>query len=98
MVDEVPFDLALGLDDEAKAGGIAHPPGHEADAEGAEIPDRIEQARTRAQFAQALRGPGQMVGLVGGSAYELAPQVRVRRGKRLRTVERLGTNLADVVD
>ena len=39
-----------------------------------------------------------MVGFLAGGALELTAQGRIGCGERLRAVERLGTDLADVVD
>jgi uncharacterized OsmC-like protein len=47
---------------------VAQPPGQQADAEGAGVPERVEQAGTVAQFVQALLRPGQVVDLLARGA------------------------------
>ena len=66
------LDLALGLHDEAQADGIAGTPGQQADAEGAGVPERIEQAGTGVEFLQALARPGEVIGLLAGGLLELS--------------------------
>ena len=73
--------------------------GDQADAEGARVPERIEQARAGAEFAQALGGPGEVVGfLARRPAANWRRSAGFARRQRLRAVERLGADLADVVD
>ena len=64
MAVEVALDLALGLDHEAEAGRVAGRPATRPMPKAPAIPERIEQARPGAQLAQALGGPGEMVGLL----------------------------------
>ena len=78
--------------------GIAGAPGKQPDAEGAGEPERVEQAGTRTQLVQTLLRPDQMVGLVTRRLLELEPQRRAASRQRLGAVERLGTDLADVID
>jgi len=95
---QVPLHLPLRLDDEAEADRGARPACQQADPEGARVPQRIQRARTSAQFAQALRCPHQMVGFFARGVLELAPERRIRGGERLGAIEGLRAYLADVVD
>jgi hypothetical protein len=98
MTCQVLLHLALGFHHEAEAGLVAQAAGDEADAERTQVPERIEHALARAELAQPLGRPGQMVGFLCGGLGELTPQRGVGRGQRLRAVERLGADLADVID
>jgi hypothetical protein len=98
VAGQVLLDLALGLDDEAQAGAVAQPPGQQADAEGAGVPQRVEQAGrspsssrrccVQARWSVSSRAACSSAGAAPGRA----------RGQRLRLVQRLGADLADVVD
>ena len=73
--------------------------GHQSQAEGAGVPERIEQRRPGAQFVQPLPGPGQVVGfLARRPARSCARSAGSRVASGLRRVERLGADLADMVD
>jgi hypothetical protein len=98
VVFEVLLDLALGLDHEPEADRIADAPGQQPDAERAGVPERVQETRPRAEFAQALLRPGEVVGLFACGVLELAAQRIVPRRERLRRVERLGAHLANMVD
>ncbi len=95
---EMALDLALGLDQEAQAGLVAGTTGDQTDREGARVPQGVEQTGARAELAQALGGPGEMVGLLAGGLLELQAQRRIGRRQRLRAVQRLRADLADVID
>ena len=94
---EMLLDLALGLDDEAQAGTVAQARRAPADRKRACIPERIEQRGPVAEFLQALLGPGEMVCLLARGFLELLAQPLVAGGQRLRGVERLRADLADMV-
>ncbi len=59
---EMALDLALGLGHEAETDAIAQQRRGRADRKRAGIPERVQQARARAELAQARLAPGQMVG------------------------------------
>ncbi len=90
--------LILGGGDEAQADAVADQPGHCADAKRQAVEQRVEHARVAAQFADALLAPGQVIDLlVGGMLHGLA-YLRQLGGQRLALIERLGADLAGVVD
>ena len=94
---EVMFDLALGFDDEAQAQAVTQPTRGQSDQEGAAVPERVEQAGAVAQFGQALLRPREVVDLLACRLRHLRLQFDVVGGQRLRLVQRLRTDLADVV-
>jgi len=98
MAGEMLLDLAFGLGHEAEADCITGTPGDEPDAEGARIPERVEQALVGAEFAQALACPREMVGFFARGPFESAAQRRVARAQRLGAVECLRAHLADMID
>jgi hypothetical protein len=57
---EVTLDLALGLDEEPETRRVTGTSREEADAEGARIPQRIEEAGTRAELVETLGRPRQV--------------------------------------
>ena len=96
---EMALDLPLGLGDEAEARRDRRASGGQrADREGAGVPERIEQARPRAEFLQARLAPGQVIA---------PPRARPPCSRRARVlgageqglavVERLGGDLPGVV-
>ena len=74
---QVRLDLPFGFDHKAQADPIpAQLARCKADGKGAGVPQRVEPAGAIAQFAQALLGPGQVIGLFGaGGQQVLAPEV-----------------------
>ena len=62
------------------------------------VPERIEQARPGAEFVAGARRSRRGGRSPRRRPLELAAQRRVGRGQRLGAVERLGADLADVVD
>ena len=98
MAGQMGLHLTLGFDDEAQAPGIAGTPCRQAEGEGAGVPQRVEQTRPVAQLAQALLGPGQVIGFFARSRKHLLAQARCARCQCLRLVQRLGANLADMID
>ena len=73
MAGQVALDLRFGLGHEAQADGVAEHGRGGAQPEGAQVPERIEQAGPRSEFAQAGLAPGKMIGfLIGGALEELA--------------------------
>ncbi len=98
MPRQMILDLPLGLGHEAKTDAIPHAPGNQPDPEGAGEPERVEQRRTRTEFAQTLARPHQVIALLARRLQEFPLERRVGRGQRLRFVERLRAHLADVVD
>jgi hypothetical protein len=91
------FHLALGLDHKAQAGGVAQAPSQQTDAKRAGIPKRVQRAAVSAQLAQALLGPGQVVGFFARRFLHLLAQQRAAGTDRLRLIQRLGTDLAHMV-
>ena len=91
-------DLILGSRDEAQAQAIADQAGTGADPEGEAIEQRIEQARTLTQGADALLAPGQVIDLFVGRLLHFFAHFRQLGGQRLTLVQRLGADLAGVVD
>src|SRR6185369_2364580 len=91
------LDLPLRLDDEAQAQRVARAAREQADAKGAGVPERVEQAGAIAEIAQPLLGPRKMIGLVASRRLEVLPQSRITRGQRLRGIERLRADLAHMI-
>ena len=77
---------------------IAGATGNQTDREGARVPEGVEQTGASAELAQALGGPGEMVGLLAGGLLELQAQAGIGRRQRLRAVQGLRADLADVID
>ena len=98
MVVEMILDLTFGLDHEAETPFVARQTRQRAQREGAGIPERIEQALAVAEFLQPLFAPGQMVVLLLGRALQTLTGLGQLGGERLALIERLGTDLARVVD
>jgi hypothetical protein len=61
---EVCFDLSLGLGEKSQAPGVAQLAGGNSDTQRTKVPERVQQARTFAEFNQAALGPGQMFGFL----------------------------------
>ena len=89
--------LVFGLHHKAQADPVAQPPGQQAQAKSAGIPQGVEQRGPRAQLGQALAGPGQVVGFLQAGLLELRAQRLIAGHQRLRRVERLGAHLAHMV-
>ena len=94
---QVLLDLAFGFRHEAEAGAVADARGSQADRERASVPERVEQAGPATQFADALLRPRQVVGFLARGLLEHGPQFGAARRERLRVVQRLRADLADVV-
>ena len=75
MTFEMPFDLPLGLGDEAEAGAVADKAGERADGERAGIPERIQQAGAGAELLEAGLAPGEVIGLLAGRLRASAARV-----------------------
>ena len=60
------FNLSLGFSDEAEAHGVPEPPGDQAEAECAEIPERVQDGGMRTQAVQPFARPGKMIRLFPG--------------------------------
>ena len=95
---EVFFHLAFGLGKESEIPAIAQRAGGRAHGEGSRVPERIEQARPAAELLDALGAPGEVVLLFQRRLLQRQPVAGLARGQRLALVERLGADLADVVD
>ena len=99
VAGQVRLDLALGLDHETQAQAVAaQAPGQQTDAEGAGVPERVEQRGAVAQLVQALARPGQVIGFLARGGVQVAAQLGIGRAQRLRRVKRLRAHLADVID
>ena len=90
-------DLAFGFGDETQADAWAQPAGEQPDAEGARVPQRVEQAGAVVQLLQPPSCPRQVVGLLARRRFELPLQRGIVGGQRLRVVQRLRADLADMV-
>ena len=80
---EMTLDLTLGLDHETERVTITETPGHRTEQQRTTVPDRIEQRGPRAEFRQALTGPGEMIALFGSRLLEKRLQARISAGGRL---------------
>src|SRR5580704_14565265 len=86
---EVALHLTLGLDDEAETGAVTHEGGQCADGEGAGVPERVEQARPRAELPEARLAPGEMIGFRARRGQQHAAR-GVRAGREgLAVIQRL---------
>src|SRR5690606_27585367 len=98
MIVEMRFDLALGLGDEAQAHAIAGETGSETDADAAQVPERVEQARAAAELFEPCVAPREMIALLGSRVRELRAHLRRARYERLSVVKPLRRELAGAVD
>ena len=92
------FNLAFGLDHEAKVPAITAHPGNNPDAITAGVPERIQQARATMQFIEAIRAPGQVIGFLLRCREQLRARGFVVSHRRLTHIQRLCADLAGMVD
>src|SRR5690606_30252894 len=95
---QVRFHLALGLDHEAEVPAVAAQAGQHPQGVAAAVPQRVEQAGTRVEFAQAVGAPGQVVGFLLRGLEQVFAGGLLARHRGLAVVQALGADLADVVD
>ena len=69
-----------------------------ADREGARVPERIEQARARAELAEALLAPGEVIAFLARGLAAAFPRGCRAGHQGLAVIERLGGDLAGMVD
>src|SRR6185312_8983408 len=67
---EMALDLVLGLGEEAEAPAIAREAGNDAPGERSRVPEGIEHARARAELAQAVAAPREVVSLLRSGGLE----------------------------
>src|SRR6476661_5988815 len=89
MALEMAFHLPLSFGHEAEARLVAEQCRERADAERAGIPEWIENAGSRAEFAQPRLAPGEVVGLFAGGVEHEFADFRIPGEQRLRVVQRL---------
>ena len=78
------FDLALGLDHETQAHGIAGAAGRAGRCANAPAyHSGLSRLRPSAEFVEALLRPGEVIGLLARGVVELSPQCGVARGQGL---------------
>src|SRR5690606_32733483 len=97
VVEDVRLDLLFRFRDESEARGIPEGGGRGTDADAAAVPERREQTRSRPEFREPLRAPGEMIPLLGGRGVEPFAGRFVAREERLARVQRLRGDLAGVV-
>ena len=90
--------LAFGLGHKAQADPVADTAGHGPNGVGTGVPQRAQPARAAIQFAQPLGAPGQMVLFLDRGLEQMLAQRWVAGDRCLPVVQRLGRNLAGVVD
>src|SRR5688500_20119770 len=66
MGRQVALDLPLGFRHEPEARPVAEQPCQCADDDGARVPERVQEARPRAQLVEPVPAPGQVVAFLGG--------------------------------
>ena len=98
MLIEVPFDLSLCLGDEPQAGAVAEQCCTRADEEGAEVPERIEQARSCSELSEPHLAPRQVVRLRACSRQEHRSRALRASDQRLTVVKSLRSELSSMVD
>ncbi len=98
MAIQVLLDLVLGLGDEAQADPVARAPRRPADGKRARVPERVEQAGTRAELAQPFGAPAKVVFFLARRLIHLGANLRRARGQLLGLVKGLRADLAHVVD
>ena len=98
MFVEVLAHLILRRRNEPQADAVADQAGGGADTEGQAIEEGVEHAGMAAELADALFAPGQVVDLLVGRLFHRFAHTRQARSQRLALVERLGTDLAGMVD
>ena len=99
---QMPFEmrhyLAFGFSDESEVPSISGEPGEAADGERAGVPQWVEQTFVRAQFFDALFAPGKMIVFFRRRTPHAFTNARVAGGQCLAAIQRLGANLADMVN
>src|SRR6185437_11517866 len=98
MLAEMALDLPLRLDHEPEAGPVTGERRDRTNKEGAGVPQRVEQAGTGMQVLQAALAPGEVIGLLAGRIEQHPARSFRAGGDRLAMVERLGGDLAGMVD
>src|SRR5215469_1850982 len=98
MLIEMPFDLPLCLGDESQAGAVAERRRSRADEKGADIPERIEEARSCSQLPEPHLAPRQMVRLRTRTRQEHRSRTLRAGDERLSVVEGLRGELSGMVD
>ena len=98
VVLEMVDHLALGLGDEPETPSIPGKPRRDADGERSAEPERVEQARPRAEFRQTLAAPHQVIVLFAGRRLHGRTDSGITRGQRLPLIQRLSRDLAGVID
>src|SRR5690606_5324423 len=92
------LDRALGIDHETQVPAVAAQPGGGADRVATGVPQRVEHAGSAVELAQAVGAPGQVVGFFLGGVQQVLAGFLAARHRGLAEVERLGADLANVVD
>lgn len=98
MTGQMCFYLAFSFDHKAQADWISKAPREESQAEGARIPEWIKERRSIPHLFKPLQRPGQVVRLLSRSFFQVVTQTEITRRHRLRRIERLRTNLTNMVD
>lgn len=91
-------DLSLCLFDETERPAIAEGTAGGAHDVRARIPQRTQPARARAELAESLLAPGQVIEFFLGCVADLGLDVRVARDRRVSLVQSLGGHFAGVID
>ena len=98
MLIEMPFDLSLCLGDEPEAGAVTEQCCTRADEEGADIPERIEQARSCSELSEPHLAPRQVVRLRACGRQEHRSRALRASDQRLPVVKSLCGELSSMVD
>ena len=90
--------LPLGFGDESQADAVSRDAGGHAQEKAPGVPDRVQPAGASIEFLESFGAPGQVVLFFLGGLEQVAFDFLGTRHQRLAPVERLGGNLAGVVD
>ena len=98
MAIEMRFDLTLSFSKKAQIPFVAKQSRGNTNRQRAQVPERIQQARATTQFGNSPLSPGQMFCFFLGSLTQCISYLRITRGQGLPLIQRLGTNLATMID
>ena len=95
---KVRLDLSLGFCKKSEAPLVTEFARRHSDGQRADVPKRIQQTGSPAQFDKAVLCPGEMLGFFGRGRRQRLPKLGVTAGESLSLIKRLRADLTDVVD
>jgi hypothetical protein len=98
VIREMALDLTLRFRHESEARPIAEKARERPDGDGARVPHRIQQGRTRTELIEPVPAPGEVVAFFRRGVTQRGLGFRVAGGEGLALVEALGSNFPGVID